>query len=107
MISKEIFVEAIEDVKRVEDYHAGLNRCLKKYGADGFLYQPDCTAEVLKLLAVEMNDDIKNGWIYYFCYELDFGKKWKAGCVIDKGKDIPLATAENLYDYLVKLTGTN
>ena len=41
--------------------------------------------------------------ISYFIYELDYGKKYKAGCVLDENiNEIDLSTPEKLYDYLVK-----
>ena len=41
--------------------------------------------------------------ISYFIYELDYGEKYKAGCVLDENmNEIDLSTAEKMYDYLVK-----
>ena len=41
--------------------------------------------------------------ISYFIYELDYGKKYKAGCVLDENmNEIDLSTPEKLYDYLIK-----
>ena len=36
----------------------------------------------------------------YFCFEIDFGRKWKPGMVTDKGRDIDLSSSAKLYDYL-------
>ena len=45
----------------------------------------------------------KDEWIDYFCFELDFGKKWKEGVITEKdGTDIILKTAEDLYNLLEK-----
>ena len=56
-------------------------------------------SEVVGLLAEIMQDECED--ISYFCYELDFGRDWKPGMVVDKnGRDINFSTAENLYDYL-------
>lgn len=41
--------------------------------------------------------------IAYFVYELDFGRKYSPGYVIDEnGEDINLSTAEKLYEYLAE-----
>ena len=41
--------------------------------------------------------------ISYWIYELDYGKKYKAGCVLDENmNEIDLSTPEKLYDYLVQ-----
>ena len=45
----------------------------------------------------------KDEWIDYFCFELDFGKKWKEGVITEKdGTDIILKTPEDLYNLLEK-----
>ena len=49
----------------------------------------------IKLLAVVMNDETE--LIYYFVWELDFGAKWKPGCITDNGKDIKLQTIQDLW----------
>lgn len=42
-------------------------------------------------------------WISYFCFELDYGEKWKAGTIKDENdNDIVLQTAENLYELLMR-----
>ena len=103
-IAKEAFIEAIENVKKVCQYNTDLNKFFQKNGADGFLYQPDCVETTLKLLAMISHDDGVNGWIHYFCFELDFGRKWKSGMATDAdGMDIKLETAEDLYNYLSKI----
>lgn len=41
--------------------------------------------------------------ISYFIYELDYGEKYKKGCVLDENMiEIDLSSAEKLYDYLIK-----
>lgn len=43
----------------------------------------------------------KDEWIEYFCFELNFGKKWEPGLIRDdNGLDIVLQTPEDLYDLL-------
>ena len=72
-----------------------------KYNADGNIYPPMCTETVISLLEFIFND--KDRWIYYWTFELDFGKDYEDGWVTQKdGTIIPLKTAEDLYDLLVK-----
>lgn len=40
--------------------------------------------------------------ITYFMWELDFGRKWKSGMVTKDGVDIPLRTAEDLWELLTE-----
>lgn len=40
--------------------------------------------------------------LYYWAYDLDFGKKYKSGMVIDaNGLDISFETPEDLYNYVL------
>ena len=103
-ISKEDFVDAINDVKNVTKYHEGLNSYFRKHNADGYIFQPDCVATVLRLLHIIFSEADRDNWIEYFCYELNFGEKWTQGCVKQKdGTDIKLETPEDLYNYFTSL----
>lgn len=37
----------------------------------------------------------------YFCWELDFGRMWQPGMVVEDGVDIKLDSAGALYDFIV------
>ena len=101
MISKKDFIKAIEDVENVCRYHEGLNNYFRKNNVDGYIFQPDCTSTVLRLLHSIAGIKDKDEWIDYFCFELDFGKKWHEGMITnDDGTDIILKTAEDLYNLL-------
>jgi len=99
MISKEVFVEVINEIAVVDKYHENLNSFFKSNDVDGYIFQPDCSPAILKLLRIIFNDE--DDWIDYFCNELEYGKKWKAGMIQDNdGQDIDLSTSEKLYDFL-------
>lgn len=100
-ISKEDFVNIIEDVKNTNDYQNNLNNFFRLNDVDGYIYQPDCCCAVIKLLHIIFQDADAEEWISYFCFELDFGRKWKPGTINHDGKEITLSTPEDLYDYLV------
>lgn len=106
MISKDSFVKALDEVKKVDDYQNGLNDFLENNGADGYVYQPDCTSIVIELLEEIFGlkqDDCGYTDISYFVYELEFGKKFKMGEVKDDdGNDLDFSSAEKLYDYLTR-----
>ena len=100
LLSKDLFIEIMEDVKQTYDFQNGLNNYLRKNGADGYIYPPDCVCATLKLLHYIFEKDVDE-WISYFCFELDFGRKYKDGNVLDKdGKCIPLETFDDLYNLL-------
>ena len=47
-----------------------------------------------------MND---GDMIDYFCWELDFGKKWYPGCITEMdGTEIKLSTPEELWEAIKK-----
>lgn len=103
VISKEYFNEIMESVKNTYKYQEGLNDYFSKNGVDGYIYQPDCVDTTMKLLHNIFGEKDKNEWISYFCFELDFGKKYKDGSIKDEfGKDITLATFDDLYTLLTE-----
>lgn len=105
ILSKEEFVKCIKDVKFVIDYEDGLNDHFKKYKVDGYIYPPNCIETVGDLLYKIFGEADKDEWISYFMWELDFGKKYKDGIILDsEGKNIRLDTAEKLYDFLCEIS---
>lgn len=103
VISKEYFNEIMESVESTYKYQEGLNDYFSKNGVDGYIYQPDCVDTTMKLLHNIFGEKDKNEWISYFCFELDFGKKYKKGSIKDEfGKDITLATFDDLYTLLTE-----
>ena len=103
LLSKEQFINAINDVENVCRYQEGLNNYFRKNNVDGYIFQPDCSSTVIGLLHTVLGEKDKDEWIDYFCFELDFGKKWKEGVITEKdGTDIILKTAEDLYNLLEK-----
>lgn len=102
MITKEEFVTIINEVEQVSKYSDNLNTFLHNNNVQGYLFQPNCTETTLRLLHLIFKQADVDEWISYFCYELNFGKKWKEGTVKDRdGADIKLQTAEDLYTLLV------
>lgn len=102
LLSKERFIEIINEVNNVMKYDSDLNKLYIKYHVDGYLHQPDCTCTVLSLLHIIFGEADKDEWISYFCFELDFGRAYKDGMVLDKdGKVINLSDATHLYDFLL------
>lgn len=100
VITREVFKKVLEDAQQVNDYQVGLNNFFRKHNADGYIFQPDCMSSLLELLHLFFEKD-SDEWISYFCFELDFGRKYKDGMITDKnGKNIQLKTIDDLYDLL-------
>lgn len=103
IITKEYFFEIMENIKNTYKYQEGLNDYFSKNGVDGYIYQPDCVDTTMKLLHNIFGEKDTDEWISYFCFELDFGRKYKEGLVKDEfGNNIPLATFDDLYILLTE-----
>lgn len=106
MLNKEKFVEIIEKLKKTNDFVDEVNDKARKlddaiisdfFNASSLSISHESI--VVELLENMFDTDIINWWIY----ELDYGRKYKEGCIQDcNGKNIDLSTVEKLYDYLVK-----
>ena len=108
MISKETFVAAVNELRRAWDYQEGLNKYFRDNDVDGYVFQPDCSMMLVKVIEESMNlpvDEKLGSDLAYFCYEIDFGRGFKPGCITDNGKDVDFSSAESLYDYLVRNNG--
>lgn len=103
ILSKDEFVDVINDVEKSIGYQNGLNSYFRKNEVDGYILQPDCVATVLRLLHIIFDKSDKDNLIERFCLELEFGRKWKSGVITNKdGISIELKSTEDLYDYLLK-----
>lgn len=108
MISKEKFVEIINRLKSYNELQNKINDLFKENidnkEMDFMNAGSICIGHesvVVYLLEKMFDTDM----ISYFIYELDYGEKYKAGCVLDENmNEIDLSTAEKLYDYLIKET---
>ena len=105
MLTKETFVKAMNELIRARNYQEDLNNFFESHCSDGYIYQPDCSDSLVSVLEEAMNqkpgeDGLTD--IAYFCYELEYGRKYKDGCYKnDKGEDVDISTPELLYDYIV------
>lgn len=106
IISKDKFVEIINRLKNYNNLQDKINDLFKENidnkEMDFMNAGSICIGHesvVVYLLEKIFDTDM----ISYFIYELDYGKKYKAGCVLDENmNEIDLSTPEKLYDYLVQ-----
>ena len=105
-ISKELFISSIEALQKQYEHDQKCSEAFKIILPHDFITSYDnhfTNNKLLELLQVLTNDNHQHSWIEYYCFELDFGKKWKKGDVTEKdGMDIPLATIEDLWNLLSK-----
>ena len=104
ILSKEIFTEVMNSIEKQ------YNHDMKCAEAFSILLPNDYTSvydnsvlyeSILNLLDIIFKQDKKGSWIEYYIYELEFGKKYKEGCVKSEGKNIDLSDSGKLYDFLI------
>lgn len=106
VLSREKFVEVIDGLRDREDAARELNKFLRSRrefseAADFFSGEAlvsSNTQTVIDVLGAMFGDDETIG---YFCFEIDYGRNWQPGMVLEGGRDIPMRDAGELYDYLV------
>ena len=105
MISKEKFIEIIE---RLENYYMLQTKIEKLFDdlvdnreQDFMNAGSICIGHesiVVNLLDNMFDTDMISWWIY----DLDYGKKYKEGCIKENEINIYVSTAGKLYDYLIQ-----
>ncbi len=105
-MNKELFIKAIDAIENQVRYDISVSKKISEVYPDAFqanlIYNNSSIVNALiEVLQDAMKDDIVVSWIEYYCFELDFGKENYRLKVYDKDKnEIPLATAEDLYNIL-------
>ena len=101
MITFEQFESALDDIKLFRLAEDLINDGFKTLGQDSRIIMSHPEVAVVRILQNVFND--KNAWISYFLYELDWGEKYKDGCITDTdGSFIRLSTIGELYEFLIK-----
>ena len=107
VISKEQFVKCIDFIIKRSEAQEKINELFTNEFEDAIFY-PYFKYETAYVDLLELIfNDTENNWISYFIYELDFGRKWKPGMVTDDFGDVPMSSAEELYDFLINKEETN
>lgn len=98
-ISYEDFFDCISKIK---DHCNKLNQYSKILNFD-FVQDMQNVVDQLEYVLTKLCDDEECGWISYWMWELDFGKKYYDGSVTDQdGEPIKLETIKDLWDMLEK-----
>lgn len=109
-ISKQQFVNTINDIQKVFDCFDNLDSALEENGFyESSLFCPHSVCRLIDdtLDLLDCGFDLEEGealnWIEYFVYELEFGKCWDEDSVSDSdGTNIPMGSAEQLYNFLIR-----
>jgi len=121
LIDNQVSKKIQEFKKDILDYHEWIKELEFKFSqieAEGYLIRKELFIAVMTAIETQtgkdayveillnklrtiMNDE--DNWINYFVYELKFGKENDRLKAYDKNKvDIPMSTAEDLYNCLIK-----
>ncbi|MEI6296217.1 MAG: hypothetical protein WCO84_01045 [bacterium] len=99
MISKEVFVKTIEQLKRFNQIESNIQEASKELDFFSFAF-PEYEDLVINILT-EVCDD-KSEWIEYWAFELDYGKEYYKGTVTENDKPVDISTPEKLYELVAK-----
>lgn len=103
MISKEKFVEIIEQLREADDIQKKVRDLFRKYSQsyDGMnsgdicIIHENIVVDLLKNIFRDKED------ISYYLYECDYGRDTKNKIFINN-KPVDISTPEKFYDYLIK-----
>ena len=107
MITRELFIEAIESIKNLKDYNDDKYKLCRKYGADGFLVEPSNDMILLKVIK-ESFGNCDSRVLQVFCYEKNFGRGKGNQVYIDSdGVKHTISSPDELYDYIISTLGSD
>ena len=99
MLKFDEFKRYITHIKQEIRHIQSLNDVCYSYNAIdtkfGYTILIDDAIELLELLLKD-----EQGWIEYWVNDLDFGEKYKEGCVKINNKNVPLKTIKDLWNIL-------
>ena len=102
LLTKEEFIETIKVIEDFREHQQEFNAALRHIddGCYAFIFSPyenEYVWLIKRMFHNEFDEDID-----YFLYDLECGKDWEPGDVVDsKGNDIKMANAEDLWNYII------
>jgi len=106
ILSREEFIRIMNAMRDRSGVYSKLNDALDRLSPStapvNFFPNIDHETLFLDVIHVMFNIDRDESIIDYFCYDLDFGRNYNPGDVVDSsGREIPISNAGKLYDYLI------
>ena len=104
IISKDHFVACIKVMQDADEMAVQINKIVDEYKRgdwiNGYAFSDDqCATKLVETLELAMGDT--KHWISWWIYETYYGKYIRAGIVVNE-KNVKIASAEELYDFLVQ-----
>lgn len=101
ILNKKDFCNVIQKLQRNDEFIDRLYGLFREFDKEVDVYETGLE-ETLIFLLEKMFDD-EGEWISYWIWETNYGKDYKDGNITEAdGTVIPLKTAEELYDFLIK-----
>lgn len=100
IIDYKTFERTILDLKEMEEFYSELEKIYGKYNWETSIMPLSFNWSSMNLLKAIFHDELD--WIDYWVYELNYGKDYQDGDVIQNGKNVPLKTIEDLYNFLLR-----
>lgn len=102
-LTKEQFVDFVNFMKERDEAQLKIGEAFEAEFEDSIFWPySKWQNKMIDLLEIAMRDK-ENYWISYWMYELNYGADYYDGCITEAdGSIIKMATAEDLYDFLVK-----
>lgn len=100
-MTKELFCKTIEFLREYYDDYRKLEKLFETDFSDSnFSLIMDIIVDLLRdSLKIESNS-LWGDDLMFYCWELDFGRKWQPGAVLVDDKEFPLETPEELWDFI-------
>jgi hypothetical protein len=106
VFTKDMFIKAIHEIEKQYNHDRKCSDAFKVLLPNDYTSNYDnhwLQNQLIEILQIAMNDNHKDSWIEYWIWEKNFGKDLKDGDVTVNGKQVNIKTAENLFDFLMKL----
>lgn len=88
-MNKETFISALDTLKEADQFITKANNIGIDLIESPIMHLMDTVVSVL---------EDKDDWVSYWCFQLDYGKKYWDGCVTDQnGNSIDISTPQKLY----------
>lgn len=102
-LTKEEFCAAVDEFQQMSDNDVQIINALNIVEWEPTNWLDTYYNLLVKMCDFEEDDyTVKYGTdLDYYCYILDFGRKWKPGMITKDGKDIPCRNSEELWNMIM------
>lgn len=103
-LSKEEFCNAVNTYQKMLEKVEEVERVLKIDPENVFTDLADNYYNLLLSACEEKQRNALDDWLAYYCFGMNFGKKYEEGDIVIDGKNVPLRNVEDLW-HILELDG--